>query len=70
MKHFYLIANPSKPGALDMAEKLETELLRRGASCVHARGYTRADQIPADTECIITLVYWTNKWPSPANKSS
>lgn len=32
MKHFYLIANPSKPGALDMAEKLETELLRRGAS--------------------------------------
>ena len=53
MKHFYLIANPSKPGALDMAEKLETELLRRGASCVHARGYTRADQIPADTECII-----------------
>ena len=41
MKHFYLIANPSKPGALDMAEKLETELLRRGASCVHARGYTR-----------------------------
>ena len=55
MKHFYLIANPSKPGALDMAEKLETELLRRGASCVHARGYTRADQIPADTECIITL---------------
>lgn len=55
MKHFYLIANPSKPGALDMAEKLETEFLRRGASCVHTRGYTRADQIPADTECIITL---------------
>lgn len=55
MKHFYLIANPSKPGALDMAEKLETELLRRGASCVHTRGYTRADQIPAQTECIITL---------------
>ncbi len=37
MKHFYLIANPSKPGALDMAEKLETEFLRRGASCVHTR---------------------------------
>ncbi len=55
MKHFYLIANPSKPGALDMAEKLETEFLRRGASCVHTRGYTRPEQIPADTECIITL---------------
>ena len=31
MKHFYLIANPSKPGALGMAEKLEAEFLRRGA---------------------------------------
>ncbi len=55
MKHFYLIANPSKTGALDMAEKLETEFLRRGATCVHTRGYTRPEQIPADTECVITL---------------
>ena len=55
MKHFYLIANPSKPGALGMAEKLEAEFLRRGAACMHTRGYTRPDQIPADTECIITL---------------
>ena len=51
MKHFYLIANPSKPGALGMAEKLEAEFLRRGAACMH----TRPDQIPTDTECIITL---------------
>lgn len=55
MKHFYLIANPSKPGALGMAEKLEAEFLRRGAACMHTRGYTRPDQIPTDTECIITL---------------
>ncbi len=55
MKHFYLIANPSKKGALDMAEKLETEFLRRGATCVHTRGYTRPEQIPSDTECVITL---------------
>ena len=55
MKHFYLIANPSKPRALGMAEKLETEFLRRGAACMHTRGYTRPDQIPTDTECIITL---------------
>lgn len=55
MKHFYLIANPSKRGALDMAEKLETEFLRRGATCVHTRGYTRPEQIPSDTECVITL---------------
>ena len=46
MKHFYLIANPSKPGALDMAEKLETELLRRGA-CMHGaiHGLIRFRQI-------------------------
>ena len=50
MKHFYLIANPSKPGALGMAEKLEAEFLRRGAACMHTRGYTRPDQIPTDTE--------------------
>lgn len=55
MKHFYLIANPSKPGALDVAEQIETELKRRGATCLHTRGYTRADQIPTDTECVITL---------------
>lgn len=55
MKHFYLIANPSKKGALDMAENLETEFLRRGATCVHTRGYTRPEQIPSDTECVITL---------------
>ena len=55
MKHFYLIANPSKPGALDAAEKIEKELIRRGAYCTHNRGYTRADQVPSDTECVITL---------------
>ena len=55
MKHFYLIANPSTPRALGLAQKLEAEFLRRGAACMHTRGYTRPDQIPTDTECIITL---------------
>lgn len=49
MKHFYLIANPSKKGTKEMAREITSYLARHGATC------TEGPQVPTDTECVITL---------------
>lgn len=65
MKHFYLIANPSKEGAEPMAKQIAEYLTARGATCGGSPqsrrgadsgyGYTDRDLVPADTQCVITL---------------
>lgn len=68
MKHFYLIANPSKQGTKEMAREIAAYMAKRGATCVEApqredkRRGVSADEyqrvraaIPEDTECVITL---------------
>ncbi|MDO5406717.1 MAG: NAD(+)/NADH kinase [Eubacteriales bacterium] len=65
MKRFYLIANPSKNGAVEMAQKMTEYLTSRGAFCEGSPqerqrgrdgcGYTDVSRIPACTECVITL---------------
>ena len=66
MKHFYLIANPSKTGAVEMARRVEAYLVARGATChgsAQGQGglpiadmkHTDPSRVPRDTECVITL---------------
>lgn len=65
MKHFYLIVNPSKQGARELAEQMMEYLRARGACCEGSFqkrktrpigfGYTDPDAIPKKTECVITL---------------
>lgn len=65
MKHFYLIANPSKYGTEKMAKEIADYFRRSGASCNgsiqaaktggNENGYTDITSIPPETECVITL---------------
>ena len=65
MKHFYLIANPSKREAVQVAEHITRYLRARGAVCQGsaqekrregaAYGYTDQKRIPKNTQCVITL---------------
>lgn len=62
MKHFYLIANSSKTGAVETAVEISAYLKARGAvcdsyagQCEKDHGYTNTDHVPPDTECVITL---------------
>ncbi len=65
MKHFYLIANPSKREAVLVAEHITRYLRARGAVCQGsaqekrregaAYGYTDQKRIPKNTQCVITL---------------
>lgn len=65
MKYFYLIANPSKPGAVETAEQITRYLRSHGAVCEGSAqekrregevyGYTDKKKIPHKTQCIITL---------------
>ena len=65
MKHFYLIANPSKYGTEEMAKNIADYLAGAGASCAGSTqeakknsaegGYTDIRSIPPETECVITL---------------
>lgn len=65
MKYFYLIANPHKEGTRQMAKQITEYLTARGARCAgsdqhrlesrRGQGYTDVSQIPAETECVITL---------------
>ena len=65
MKHFYLIANPSKQGTRQAAEQIMDYLRARGAFCEgHAQkmrreaavyGYTDKSWVPSQTQCVITL---------------
>ncbi len=65
MKHFYLIANPSKREAVQVAEHITRYLRARGAVCQGsaqekrregaAYGYTVQKRIPKNTQCVITL---------------
>lgn len=65
MEHFYLVANPSKKGAVQVAEQIREYLCARGATCEGsaqekrregaAYGYTDKRRIPSRTQCVITL---------------
>ncbi len=65
MKYFYLIANPSKNGAVQVAGQITRYLRSRGAVCEgsaqekrregSAYGYTDKRKIPPRTQCVITL---------------
>ena len=65
MKHFYLIANPLKREAVQVAEHITRYLRARGAVCQGsaqekrregaAYGYTDQKRIPKNTQCVITL---------------
>jgi len=57
MRHFYLIANPSKKGTKEMAREIGEYLSAHGASCsVAGAGAPRGvGSLPKDTECVITL---------------
>ena len=65
MKHFYLIGNLSKEGTCEAAQEIAVYLKQHGATCSgslksrnaggHGKGYTDPDQVPPETECVITL---------------
>lgn len=65
MKHFYLIANPSKRGTENLAQEIAAYLKARGATCTGSpqrrelegkgHGYTDPAQVPDNTQCVITL---------------
>ena len=67
MKHFYIILNPYKSGAVEMAEKISQYLESRGCIChmpermEKADGdhtgyrYTDSGMVPENVECVITL---------------
>lgn len=68
MKYFYLIANRSKEGAVETAQRIRDYLISRGATCAggveedpeksgkkHRNGYTDPEDVPPETECVITL---------------
>ncbi len=65
MKHFYLIANPSKERTAEVKEQVMEYLRQHGASCESSSqkrkregtGYRFTDEeaIPPETECVITL---------------
>lgn len=69
MNHFYIIKNPEKEGAGQVARAICRYIERRGGSC-HVRGdemphsgesgekpfqYTNVCAVPEETECVITL---------------
>ncbi len=59
MRHFYVVANPHKPGTQETAKEIAHYLTAHGAVCAgmsdgkEARPPAR--QIPPETECVITL---------------
>ncbi len=63
MKHFYIIANPLKEGTEEMADRITSYLIEKGAECVWYQQKTdeEGNEIdpppdpPEDTECVITL---------------
>lgn len=61
MKHFSIVANRSKDGATELAEKIKNYIEGKGGTCHIApsetgrRNYTCASDIPDVTECILVL---------------
>lgn len=65
MRHFFIIRNPEKNGADDVADTIREYLETRGAVCIlgpwhkEDRGgsfrYTNIADVPEQTECVITL---------------
>ncbi len=62
MKHFYLIANPSKKGADQMAYEIAEYLISRGATCKgvfkgieELKRTKEKELLPDQTQCVITL---------------
>lgn len=62
MKKFYIVANPDKENTKNMKTGIERYLKEHGASAYsgksesgHGNPYTEPDDVPEDTECIITL---------------
>ena len=67
MKYFYLIANPGREGTSQAVREIQAYLKKRGAVCTGCKSrapekgetsdlcFTEASEIPAETECVITL---------------
>ena len=63
MRHFYIIANLDKEYAKDAQAFIKTYLEAKGAVCRFQRAdnkegggaHTRAEEVPEDTECVITI---------------
>ena len=62
MKKFYIVANPDKENTKNMQAAIEKYLKAHGAGVFagksvsgHGNPYTDPEEVPADTECVITL---------------
>ena len=62
MKKFYIVANPDKENTKNMQAAIEKYLKAHGAGVSlgksvsgHGNPYTDPEEVPADTECVITL---------------
>ena len=62
MKKFYIVANPDKENTKNMQTAVEEYLTTRGAKVSagksasgHGNPYTDPEDVPGDTECVITL---------------
>lgn len=58
MKNFYVVANSTKDGLLDMAGEIRSFLESRGAACVvdeSRLGHPDLDILPENTDCILVL---------------
>lgn len=62
MKKFYIVANPDKENTKNMQAAIEKYLKTHGAGVSlgksvsgHGNPYTDPEEVPADTECVITL---------------
>ena len=65
MKRFFLVKNPEKEGTEEVTAQIGSYLAGRGAECIpgpwhkesvqHAWRYTNPQDVPADTQCVITL---------------
>ena len=62
MKKFYIVANPDKENTKNMQAAIEKYLKAHDAGVSvgksvsgHGNPYTDPEEVPADTECVITL---------------
>lgn len=62
MNRFYLVTNPVKEGAVQTEKEIAAYLEEKNAVCriqpyreFNGRCYTNPDEVPEDTECVITI---------------
>lgn len=65
MKHFFLVKNPEKEGAKEVAGQIQAYLEQHGAVCIpgpwhkeppqHTYRYTNPQDVSGETQCVLTL---------------